>query len=295
MLTFVLLVFVFNVPFNYLMIRAHSIRAGGLLYAWGIMWCPALAAIAVLKLNGRKLSELGWSWRRTKYQLMSWLIPLLYTTITYLIVWASGLGAIPNPEFVQRTTAEKGLNMSPSLSMWIYVLLMGTFGLIIQVSAALREEIGWRGFLVPELAKTSSFTVTAIVSGTAWAVLHYPSLLFSDYNGGTPAWYGILCFTVAIVAMSFVLAWLRLKSGSLWTAAILHASHNLYIQNIFTPLTRNTGKTNWFIDEFGVVLPLVIIAFAIYFWRRRAELPIGENVDLINPAPTIETGRAAAR
>ena len=91
MLTFVLLVFVFNVPFNYLMIRAHSIRAGGLLYAWGIMWCPALAAIAVLKLNGRKLSELGWGWRRTKYQLMAWLIPLLYTTITYLIVWASGL------------------------------------------------------------------------------------------------------------------------------------------------------------------------------------------------------------
>jgi membrane protease YdiL (CAAX protease family) len=50
---------------------------------------------------------------------------------------------------------------------------------------------------------------------------------------------------------------MRLKSGSLWTAAILHASHNLYIQAIFTPLTRNTGKTAWFIDEFGAILPIV--------------------------------------
>lgn len=123
-------------------------------------------------------------------------------------------------------------------------------------------------------------------------VAHYPGLLFTDYNGGTPAWYGIPCFTAMVIADSLILAWLLLKSGSLWTAAILHGAHNLYIQNIFTPLTRNTGKTNWFIDEFGVVLPVVVIAFAVYFWRRRAELPIG-NTDLMNPSPIIETGRAA--
>ena len=56
---------------------------------------------------------------------------------------------------------------------------------------------------------------------------------------------------------------------------MLHASHNLYIQEIFTPLTRNTGKTAWFIDEFGAVLPVVAVEFAIYFWRRRNELGIG--------------------
>jgi len=233
-----LLVFVLNVPFDYFMIRAHSIRAGGLLYAWGIMWCPALAAIAVLKLNGRKLSELGWGWGKPKYQAMAWLIPLLYASISYVIVWAGGLGGVPNPEFVQRTTSEMALNLSPSLSMVIYVLLTGSLGLVIQVSATLGEEIGWRGFMVPELAKTTSFTLTALISGAVWAVGHYPSLLFSDYNGGTPGWFGIPCFTVGIVAMSFVLAWLSLRSGSLWTATIMHASHNLYIQDIFTPLTR---------------------------------------------------------
>jgi len=76
-----------------------------------------------------------------------------------------------------------------------------------------------------------------------------------------------------VVSSSFVFAWMRLKSGSLWTSAILHGSHNLYIQAILTPLTRNTGKTAWYIDEFGCVLPLVTIVFAAYFWSKRRELP----------------------
>jgi membrane protease YdiL (CAAX protease family) len=75
-----------------------------------------------------------------------------------------------------------------------------------------------------------------------------------------------------VLSISFVFAWLRLKSGSVWTGAILHASHNLYIQGIFTPLTGNTGKTAWFIDEFGVVVPIAALAFALYFWSRRNEL-----------------------
>jgi CAAX protease family protein len=29
----------------------------------------------------------------------------------------------------------------------------------------------------------------------------------------------------------------------------------------------------WYIDEFGCVLPLVAIVFAIYFWSKRRELP----------------------
>jgi uncharacterized protein len=54
--------------------------------------------------------------------------------------------------------------------------------------------------------------------------------------------------------------------------ALLRASHNLYVQTIYTPLTRNTGKKAWFIDEFGAILPLVGLGFGIYFWSRRNEV-----------------------
>lgn len=170
-----------------------------------------------------------------------------------------------------------GLHISPALATILYVLLVGSFGMVGSLSRALGEEIGWRGFLVPELAKTTNFTTTALISGIVWAIWHYPVLIFADYNAGTPTWYALSCFTVMVVSIAFVFAWLRLKSGSLWTGALLHASHNLYVQAIFTRLTGDTGKTAWYIDEFGAVLPAVAVCVAIYFWTRRGELPTVRN------------------
>jgi membrane protease YdiL (CAAX protease family) len=257
---------------NFLILKAHQLGAGEGLYAVGIMWCSGLAAMATLKLSGRKLSELGWRWPQTKYAFMSWVIPLIYATITYAIVWAGGMGGFPNREFMQHLVSTMGLHASPLVSTGLYILLTGSLGMIGSLSHALGEEIGWRGFLVPELYKKMSFTGTAVFSGVVWTIIHIPVLLWADYNSGTPGWYGITCFSVLVMSISFIFAWMRLKSGSLWTGAILHASHNLYIQGIFTPLTRDTGKTAWFFDEFGAVLPIVTVAFAIYFWRRRHEL-----------------------
>jgi membrane protease YdiL (CAAX protease family) len=271
-LTYLFLVLLFSSVFYFLTIRAKQLSAGSGIYVLGIMWCPALAGFATLKLNGRSLAELGWRWPATRYALASWYIPLLYAGIAYAIVWSTGLGGFPNHEFVASLTTRMGPRLSPAVATLLYVVLMGSFGLVRSLSSALGEEIGWRGFLVPELFKNTGFTGTAFISGVVWSLWHYPLLIFADYNAGTATWYALLCFTVMVIAISFVFAWLRLKSGSLWTGAMLHASHNLYVQAIFTPLTRNTGKTAWFIDEFGAVLPLIAVAFAIYFWTRRGEL-----------------------
>jgi uncharacterized protein len=271
-ITYLLLVFAFSSIFYFLILWAHHLGAGGGLYVVGIMWCPALAAAATLKVNGRSLSDLGWKWPRTRYAVMSWFIPLFYAAIAYVIVWWSGFGAFPNHDFMQRLVDRMGLRISPAASTLVYVVLAGTFGMARSLATALGEEIGWRGFLVPELFKNVGFTGTALISGIVWSCWHYPILIWGDYNAGTPTWYGLMCFTVMVVAIAFVFAWLRLKSGSLWTGALLHASHNLFVQAVFTPLTRDTGKTAWFIDEFGAVLPVVAVGFAIYFWRRRNEL-----------------------
>ena len=132
---------------------------------------------------------------------------------------------------------------SQLLFVIIYGVVVATFGLVISCLSALGEEIGWRGFLVPELAKNFSFTKTALISGGIWALWHYPLILFANYNNSSaPAWFGLFCFTVMVLGISFAFAWLRLKSGSLWTGVIFHASHNLFIQNFFTPLTGATAK-----------------------------------------------------
>jgi membrane protease YdiL (CAAX protease family) len=273
-LDYLLFLFLFSSVFYFLIIRAAHLGAGAGLYVVGIMWCPALAAFATLKVNHRSVRDLAWKWPSAKYALMSWYIPLFYAAVAYLIVWVGGLGGFPNREFVATLTTRMGLRVSPLVSVILYVLLAGSFGMARGLSTALGEEIGWRGFLVPELYKTMGFTSTALISGVVWSLWHYPILIFADYNSGTATWYALSCFTVMVIAISFVFAWLRLKSGSLWAGALLHASHNLFVQTIFTPLTKNTGKTAWYIDEFGAVLPLVTVAFAIYFWSRRSEIVV---------------------
>jgi len=195
--------------------------------------------------------------------------------------------SVGNPEFLDAVVKQMHLGGPRWVSIALGIALTGTYGLIRSVPSALGEEIGWRGFLVPELARTTSFTATALISGIVWSLWRYPVLIWGDYNAGTPTWYGLMCFTVMVISISFVFAWMRLKSGSLWTGAILHASHNLYIQAIFTPLTRDTGHTKWYIDEFGCVLPIIAIVFAVYFWSRRKELPAPGTEERLQPATVV--------
>jgi membrane protease YdiL (CAAX protease family) len=126
--------------------------------------------------------------------------------------------------------------------------------------------------LVPELSKKYSFTITALISGGIWALWHYPVILFANYNNSSaPAWFGLICFTVMVIGISFAFTWLRLKLGSLWTGVILHAAHNVFIQAFFTPLTGPTRWSAYVIDEFGIGLALAAVVVAYLFWRRHKE------------------------
>jgi len=256
-------------------LHAGKMDSGNLLYVTGAMWSPALAAFATKRIFGESVRDLPWKWGDARYPWLGYLIPILYTVPVYAIVWMSGLGAFNLASLTKTTESFGWQNFPTGLELALFVVLTASLGMVGKLSRALGEEIGWRGFLVPELAKVTSFPMVALISGLMWAAYHYPVLLFGDYNAGGPAWFGLLCFTVMVVADSFILAWLTLRSRSLWPAAISHASHNLFIQSIFTPLTRDTGPTKYIIDEFGVGLVVTVGIGALVAWRlpRKGEAP----------------------
>jgi len=67
------------------------------------------------------------------------------------------------------------------------------------------------------------------------------------------------------------MAWLTLRARSLWPAAILHASHNLFIQSILKPLTKDTGPTKFITDEFGIGLVVTVtVALIIVLMTRKS-------------------------
>jgi len=237
-----------------------------------IMWCPALSTLVTCRILGRTFRSLAWRWPDTRYVVIAYFVPLTYCLVAYGAVWATRLGGW-NSEFVSLVAQEIDLPVLPAWgSFSVFIVSMATGGLILNVSTALGEEIGWRGFLVPELAKQMSFTRVCLVSGAIWSAWHVPLLFLADYNVGTNRWYALCCSTVSLIALSFMLAWLRVKSDSLWPAALLHASHNVFVPCVFDNLIRNTGSTLWYTTEFGASLALTSAIFAAYFWIRRGEV-----------------------
>ena len=273
---FLLLTGAISAIFWFCIIHSGRIGAGRGLYVTGLMWSPGVAGLLTRYRYEKTLTNHGWGWGPTRLQVLSYLIPLFYAAPVYLVVWVSGLGGFYNEAFLNSEKMALGWSgLSNGVALTLYILLVGTVGMARSSATALGEELGWRGFLVPELAKVTGFTNVAMLSGIIWAVWHYPILLCADYNAGTSALYGVTCFTVMVVGISFVFAWMRLASGSVWTGMLLHASHNLFIQGIFDPLTIDTGVTEYVTGEFGIGLAAAGIIVAFLCWRRRGQLPGG--------------------
>jgi len=263
---FYTLTMLFSFILGAFILHAGKLEAGNLLYVTGVMWSPGMAAFATKKIFGESIRDLPWRWGAARYVWLAYLIPIGYALPVYLIVWLTGLGAF-NMSILPKIAADFGWqNLSSALAFFLFVLITGTVGMVAKISRALGEEIGWRGFLVPELSKVVGFPGIGLISGLMWAVYHYPALLFADYNAGTPPWYGATCFTIMAVSGSFIMAWLTLRARSLWPAAILHASHNLFIQSILTPMTKDTGPTKFITDEFGIGLVVTVTIGAIIAW-----------------------------
>ena len=251
-------------------------------YVQLIMWSPAAAATLTAFIAKTPLKVFGWNWGAWRWQLLAWLSPLVYVGIAYGLIWVVGWGNVPNPVFVADAAKSVGLHISAAGSAILLIFFSATLGML-DLAGALGEEIGWRGFLVPAVFQLThrNFTATVLINAAIWACWHAPIIFFSSYNNpGVPRWYSFGCFVILNIGGAAIVDWFRLRSGSLWTGVLLHNSHNIFVQAIFTPLTIDTGKTQYFIDEFGIVLPPIMLAFGIYFWMRRKELTSFPDSDI---------------
>lgn len=266
---YLVLTFGFSSVFYTLCIR-HGMKEN---YIFGLMWSPAASGILTTLLTKRSFREFGWRPGKFKYLLAGWWIPMAYSFPAYLLVWTTGLGGFPNHENLEHLRAFLHLPAMGTVPLLIAVYaVIATVGVGFSCLSAAGEEIGWRGFLVPELMKFNSFTRTSLIVGIIWSAWHVPLIVWSGYNSGTPSWYAVSCFAIMVISISFVFAWMRLRSGSVWPAVLLHATHNAIIQAYLDTLTVNRSHTNYFTGEFGcAMLPFPIIA-AWMVWRRRREV-----------------------
>ena len=243
-----------------------------------LQFSPAFAAIITKLIHQRNLKGLGWTWGKSRYQLISLVLPFVIALIGFGLVWILGFGNLVSEPYIAEAqagiSAQFGINISSNFLLILMVIILNsTIGLLIGF-AAIGEEIGWRGFLVPELFKQMSYTKTSIVSGIIWSAFHFPLLfVIIAPKLEVSVWPLLISTTISGIGLSFILAWLRLKSGSLWTAVIFHAALNIHVQGFFQNLTeKSSSLTNYISGEQGLMMALVTALVAYLFWRKRGEI-----------------------
>jgi len=255
-ITYVILTFFLSLIGYYLVINSKVIGISPFIAMLCLMWCPALSAIITSLAYEKNIRGIGWKLGRVRWLVIGYTLPICYSTLAYGIIWLFGF-AIINPNY--------------QFNIFSLIIL----GTLFNIAFAAGEEIGWRGFLVPHLYKlTGSFTKTSLITGIIWSVWHFPLIISGVYLAKMPMDFQLLFLVITVTAMTFPISWLRLKSGSVWPAVLLHASHNLYIQRVFDPLTiENSSLSKYMIGESGVVMMVILIGTAVIFWHLRGRLP----------------------
>lgn len=261
-ITFIILTFLFSSVFWYLTSQTAPVRenAGQLmLYAVGAMWGPTLAAVVTRLIFQRNLEGFGFALPHPVWLAAGILIPITAGLLMFGTAWISGIAPF------SMTGAAVILSLT-FLPAFLYAIAFNLF-------AAAGEEFGWRGFLVPELARCMGFTELALISGAIWTVWHFPMMFFGNYHGTGPIWYSLAVFIPSVMGAGLILAWLRLASGSVWVAVLFHGFWNYFIQQFYPALTTTTESGQMMLGEFGWFVAVFYIALAFVFWHFRDRLP----------------------
>ena len=225
------------------------------------MWCPGIAGLITRFYFQGNLKGFGFCIGDYKWQIVAFGLPVTAGLLMFGAAWVSGIA---------------GFNsyMAATIFSLAYIPAF-VYSLCLNIFAAAGEETGWRGLLVPEMAKFMGFTELALISGAIWTVWHFPLIFFSTYNGAGPLWYSVLVFIPSVMGAGLILAWLRLKSGSVITAFLFHGFWNYFIQQFYPMLTVSTPASDMMLGEFGWACPVAYVLLAIVFWHYRSGLPAG--------------------
>ena len=261
-------------------VLASTIKNVGMRSPWatplmlGVMWTPGLVAIAVQLASAGTLRGFGWKPGPTRYWLLAYVFPLIYGGLALIAAQALGGGSI-NFERWSRGAVRWGL---PEHALFGMLIQMTVF-MIPGTVTGLGEEIGWRGFLAPRLARFFGFWGVVNVSYPIWLAFHLPGMLIGGYHSeSTPLWYSFICFAGLLYPGTVLATWLRFRSNSLWPCVIFHAAHNCFIQIMWNSAFKPNGLTPWLLGEFGVLLP-VISGLMVLLLLAKAGVPFAQPLN----------------
>ncbi|MET7020515.1 CPBP family intramembrane glutamic endopeptidase [Bacillus mycoides] len=231
------------------------------------MFTPAFSSILTRIILKEGFKDVSFSlgnlkiWKGIGFAL---LIPMIICGITYSIAWLSGIAGFQHPEvgMLEPIYNILGLQYLTAPFSFIYlVVLSGILGSLLNLIPVLGEEMGWRGYMLTRLVD-AEFSRPILISGLIWATWHVPIVIAGLYVEGTSVLLSVLGIYFCIVPFSYITAYLRLITGSVWPSVIIHTTWNAIIQGPFA--RASTGyQTEIWIGESGLITALIILITAI--------------------------------
>ena len=233
--------------------------------------------------SGNKLSGAGWKpefRKNIKWFLITWFLPAILTfigAVLYFLVFPSHfdlsgqyLIAAAGKQTLDKITAQ-------GISYPIYILIgcLGslTYAPVINTIAALGEEVGWRGFLYPQLKAKYGRLKGRILGGIIWGAWHWPLIWLIGYEYGPeyigfPA-VGMMLFCVITIGIGLICDWLYERSGTIWMPSLFHGAFNAAGTIPMTMCIINTHSARLLGPApVGLIAGLPIIVIAIMLSLR---------------------------
>ena len=173
----------------------------------------------------------------------------------------------------------KAQGLTYPIYILISIISCITYAPLMNTIVALGEEIGWRGFLYPQLRAKYGCRKGWLLGGIIWGAWHWPLIWLIGYEYGTDyagfPIVGMLIFCVFTIAIGILCDWLYEKSGSIWLPSLCHGAINaaatvpLAVCMTGTGLARLLGPV-----PNGLIagLPLIVLAAILYMKSDRTKI-----------------------
>jgi membrane protease YdiL (CAAX protease family) len=275
---FLVLVFVVGWLCQGLAIK-YGVNGAGRSWLLASMWAPMLAAL----MTGRESRRRIWDGiKRSGWKI--WPVALIvgwsFSIGQQLLLWSGHQGEW-HSEFFHLSGDRGSIDSVHHVAMLLggghqgfglfalNLLLSVTVGsLITTLIGGIGEEAGWRGLLQPELERRCGVFKGTIFVGLIWGYWHLPVNLAGYNDAKHPILEAAIIFQIATISMSFALAWLVRRTGSLWPAAMAHGANNVLQSGLLIV------PNGWWADQLTTIVAALIVGM-IFCWllvRRNSRL-----------------------
>ena len=241
-------------------------------------FAPAIAWLLARSATGERFNDGSFRIRDgqvARLLLLAWVCPVALGLAVYGTAWLAGatrFGPVGTwypfglwgPEMMQDVSVK---TMRPVAGFVVRLVSCLLFSLV-YCAWSFGMELGWRGYLLPKLVELK-VGAPMFWTGLAWGLVYLPSM--TRPVPGQPheaRWITSIFFVAGAIGLSYILGFLRLRSGSIWPSVLGYATWSCVIGMAYDGLTVANPFWKGELYLLSVAVGAAVVFFVPHPWSR---------------------------